>query len=315
MTEATLSVFRGDAKGGAEVEYRVPVEPGMVVLDAILWIQAHQAPDLAVRWNCKAAKCGSCSAEVNGKPALMCKSRMEHLAPGRPISVRPMKTFPVIRDLVTDVSWNYEINRRIRPFAPRPGADHSLPPVTVPAGAAGCAAGASNRLLSSAGISGSGVGATRMPSAARVTHMFTLPSAGSRFGKSRREWAPRLSLRSAALRELEALKDRAARVRVQRTRVFNPGWHLARDLRNMLLVSEAIAKSALLRTESRGAHSRLDHPNPDAALAKVNMCVRLTAGGMQVAPTPLPEMPAELKALFDAPLPAAEPAPVTGGKQ
>src|SRR5262249_3192026 len=122
-TEATLSVFRGDAKGGQEVEYKVPVEPGMGVLDAIHWIQAHQAPDLAVRWNCKAAKRGSCSAEVNGKRALMCKSRMEHFPAGKPISVRPMKTFPVIRDLVTDVSWNYEINRRIRPFAPRPGAE------------------------------------------------------------------------------------------------------------------------------------------------------------------------------------------------
>jgi succinate dehydrogenase / fumarate reductase iron-sulfur subunit len=120
--EATLSVYRGDAQGGKEVEYRVPVEPGMVVLDAIHWIQAHQAPDLAVRWNCKAAKCGSCSAEVNGKPALMCKSRMDHFEPGKPISVRPMKTFPIIRDLVTDVSWNYEINKKIRPFAPRPGA-------------------------------------------------------------------------------------------------------------------------------------------------------------------------------------------------
>ena len=120
--EATLSVYRGDANGGAEVEYRVPVEPGMVVLDAIHWIQAHKAPDLAVRWNCKAAKCGSCSAEVNGKPALMCKSRMDHFPAGKTISVRPMKTFPIIRDLVTDVSWNYEINRRIKPFTPRPGA-------------------------------------------------------------------------------------------------------------------------------------------------------------------------------------------------
>ena len=71
--EATLQVYRGDASGGQQVEYRVPVETGMVVLDAIHWIQAHRAPDLAVRWNCKAAKCGSCSAEVNGKPALMCK--------------------------------------------------------------------------------------------------------------------------------------------------------------------------------------------------------------------------------------------------
>ncbi len=121
--EVILHVYRGDAKGGAEVEYHVPVETGMVVLDAIHWIQAHRAPDLAVRWNCKAAKCGSCSAEVNGKPALMCKSRLEHFPPGQPISVRPMKTFPIIKDLVTDVSWNFEINKRIPPFTPRPGAE------------------------------------------------------------------------------------------------------------------------------------------------------------------------------------------------
>jgi len=121
--DAVLRVFRGDAKGGREVEYKVPIEPGMVVLDAIHWIQGHGAPDLAVRWNCKAAKCGSCSAEVNGKPALMCKSRMDHFAPGEPISVRPMKTFPVIKDLVTDVSWNYEVNKRIPPFKAKPGAN------------------------------------------------------------------------------------------------------------------------------------------------------------------------------------------------
>ena len=121
--EALLHVYRGDASGGREVEYQVPIEPGMVVLDAIHWIQAHRAPDLAVRWNCKAAKCGSCSAEVNGKPALMCKSRMDRFEPGKPIVVRPMKTFPIIRDLVTDVSWNYEINKRIPPFQPRKDAE------------------------------------------------------------------------------------------------------------------------------------------------------------------------------------------------
>ena len=121
--EATLRVFRGDAKGGQEVEYKVPVEPGMVVLDAVHWIQGHQAPDLAVRWNCKAAKCGSCSAEVNGKPALMCKSRMDHFPPDQPITVRPMKTFPIVKDLVTDVSWNFEVNKRIPPFQPRRNAE------------------------------------------------------------------------------------------------------------------------------------------------------------------------------------------------
>ncbi len=121
--EAVLSVYRGDAKGGERVEYRVPVEPGMVVLDAIHWIQAHHAPDLAVRWNCKAAKCGSCSAEVNGRPSLLCKTRMDHLPADRPIAVSPMKTFPIVKDLVTDVSWNYEVNRRIEPFKPRANAD------------------------------------------------------------------------------------------------------------------------------------------------------------------------------------------------
>jgi len=121
--EATLRVYRGDASGGQEVEYKVPIETGMVVLDAIHWIQGHAAPDLAVRWNCKAAKCGSCSAEVNGKPALMCKSRMEHFPAGEPIVVRPMKTFPIIKDLVTDVSWNYEVNKRIPPFTPKKDAD------------------------------------------------------------------------------------------------------------------------------------------------------------------------------------------------
>ena len=114
--ELKVQVFRGDATGGTMVDYQVPIETGMVVLDAIHWIQAHQAPDLAVRWNCKAAKCGSCSAEVNGKPALMCKSRMEHFPEGVPIVVRPMKTFPIVRDLVTDVSWNYEVNKRIPLF-------------------------------------------------------------------------------------------------------------------------------------------------------------------------------------------------------
>jgi succinate dehydrogenase / fumarate reductase iron-sulfur subunit len=121
--EVVLRVWRGDPSGGREVEYRVPVETGMVVLDAIHWIQGHLAPDLAVRWNCKAAKCGSCSAEVNGRPALMCKSRLDHFPANEPITVGPMKTFPIVRDLVTDVSWNYEVNKRIPPFSPRPGAD------------------------------------------------------------------------------------------------------------------------------------------------------------------------------------------------
>jgi succinate dehydrogenase / fumarate reductase, iron-sulfur subunit len=116
VTTVEVSVFRGDRTGGEMVTYPVPVREGMVVLDAVLWIQANMAPDLAVRWNCKAAKCGSCSAEIDGFPRLMCKSPVTEY--GTALSVRPMRTFPVIRDLVTDVSWNYEVNRRIPPFAP-----------------------------------------------------------------------------------------------------------------------------------------------------------------------------------------------------
>jgi len=118
MAEALLKVFRGEAGKGRDVEYRVPVEPGMVVLDAIHHIQGHLAPDLAVRWNCKAGKCGSCSAEVNGRPKLMCKARLDDYASGEPIQVRPVKAFPPLKDLVSDVSWNYEVNKRMAPFAP-----------------------------------------------------------------------------------------------------------------------------------------------------------------------------------------------------
>jgi succinate dehydrogenase / fumarate reductase iron-sulfur subunit len=114
-----LRVFRGGPDDEGElVEYTVPVQEGMVVLDALHWIQANSAPDLAVRWNCKAAKCGSCGAEVNGMPRLTCKTRLGDLPPGEPIQVEPMRTFPLIKDLVTDVSWNYEVNRQIAPFTP-----------------------------------------------------------------------------------------------------------------------------------------------------------------------------------------------------
>jgi succinate dehydrogenase / fumarate reductase, iron-sulfur subunit len=126
MPDAVLRVFRGDAQGGAAVDFNVPVAPGMVVLDALHYVQAHQAPDLAVRWNCKAAKCGSCSAEVNGRPRLMCKTRMDALALDEPIAVNPLKSFPVIKDLVTDVSWNYRVNKRIPPFQPDAGAEWKI---------------------------------------------------------------------------------------------------------------------------------------------------------------------------------------------
>ena len=116
MADALLRIYRGDKDSGKEVEYKVPVAPGMVVLDAIHHVQEHDAPDLAVRWNCKAGKCGSCSAEVNGRPRLTCKTRMDTFAAGEIIAIRPMKSFPIIKDLVTDVSWNYEVNKRIAPF-------------------------------------------------------------------------------------------------------------------------------------------------------------------------------------------------------
>jgi succinate dehydrogenase / fumarate reductase flavoprotein subunit len=104
----------------------------------------------------------------------------------------------------------------------------------------------------------------------------------------------------SAIGQLQSLEQRAANVRVEGTRMFNPGWHLARDLRNMVTVSQAIARSALLRKESRGAHSRLDFPALDPALGQVNHCVSRGPSGMQVTATPLPQMPAELKAMFDA---------------
>ena len=116
MRAATLRVFRGETAPGKTADYRVPLAPGMVVLDALHYIQGHLAPDLAVRWNCKAGKCGSCSAEVNGRPRLTCKTRMDSLPLDQPVTILPMKSFPLIKDLVTDVSWNFRINKRIPAF-------------------------------------------------------------------------------------------------------------------------------------------------------------------------------------------------------
>src|SRR5271157_2993670 len=116
---ATFSIWRGDSTGGAFQDYTTAVDEGMVVLDAVHRIQAEQAPDLAVRWNCKAGKCGSCSAEINGMPKLMCMTRLNQLPLGQPVTIQPMKTFPLIRDLVTGVSWNFEVKKRIRKFKPR----------------------------------------------------------------------------------------------------------------------------------------------------------------------------------------------------
>ncbi|MGH9045549.1 MAG: succinate dehydrogenase/fumarate reductase iron-sulfur subunit [Acidimicrobiales bacterium] len=117
--ELTVRVWRGDHQGGDFVDYQIVQQPGEVVLDVIHRIQATQAGDLACRWNCKAGKCGSCSAEINGSPRLMCMTRIDQLPPGA-VTVAPMRTFPIIRDLVTDVSFNYEVAKTIPPFVPGP---------------------------------------------------------------------------------------------------------------------------------------------------------------------------------------------------
>ncbi|HLH43688.1 MAG TPA: succinate dehydrogenase/fumarate reductase iron-sulfur subunit [Bryobacteraceae bacterium] len=119
MPGATFRIWRGDASQGAFQNYTTEISSGMVVLDAIHKIQAEQANDLAVRWNCKAGKCGSCSAEINGRPKLMCMTRLNTLPLDQPVTVEPMKTFPLLKDLVTDVSWNYRVKERIEYIKPR----------------------------------------------------------------------------------------------------------------------------------------------------------------------------------------------------
>jgi succinate dehydrogenase / fumarate reductase iron-sulfur subunit len=112
-------IFRGTKEANTLKEYWIESEEGMVVLDAILDIQAKYAPDLGIRCNCKAGKCGSCSAEINGLPHLMCKTRLSQLPLKKPIVVKPLKAFPLIKDLVTDISWNYEVAKKISPFSPQ----------------------------------------------------------------------------------------------------------------------------------------------------------------------------------------------------
>jgi succinate dehydrogenase / fumarate reductase, iron-sulfur subunit len=119
MATATFRIWRGNREQGSLQDYRTEVSEGMVVLDAVHRVQAEQATDLAVRWNCKAGKCGSCSAEINGHPKLMCMTRLNSLNLDEPVTVEPMKAFPVIRDLVTDVSWNFKVKKAIKPFKPR----------------------------------------------------------------------------------------------------------------------------------------------------------------------------------------------------
>jgi succinate dehydrogenase / fumarate reductase iron-sulfur subunit len=120
MPKATFRVWRGDRESGGFEDFTIEIDAGMVVLDAVHRLQAEQAPDLAVRWNCKAGKCGSCSAEVNGMPRLMCMTRLDTLPLDAPVTIEPLQAFPAVKDLVTDVSWNYEVKKKIKPFAPRP---------------------------------------------------------------------------------------------------------------------------------------------------------------------------------------------------
>jgi succinate dehydrogenase / fumarate reductase iron-sulfur subunit len=119
MAVATFKIFRGNETNGKFEDYSIEVTEGMVVLDAVLQIQAQKANDLAVRWNCKAGHCGSCSAEVNGIPKLMCMCRLSDINLDKPVLVQPMKAFPWIKDLVTDVSWNFEVKKKIKKFKPR----------------------------------------------------------------------------------------------------------------------------------------------------------------------------------------------------
>ncbi len=120
MPTATFRIWRGDRTAGEFKNYSAEVSEGMVVLDAVHQIQAKQANDLACRWNCKAGKCGSCSAEVNGMPRLMCMTRLSEIPLDKPVTIEPMKAFPLLRDLATDVSWNFRVKKKIKPFKPRP---------------------------------------------------------------------------------------------------------------------------------------------------------------------------------------------------
>src|SRR6202521_4885031 len=119
MPQATVKIWRGQGTAAEFVDYTTEFETGMVVLDVVHRIQAAQANDMAVRWNCKAGKCGSCSAEINGKPRLMCMTRLNQLDLTQAVTVEPMKTFPHVKDLVTDVSWNYEVKKKNQTFTPR----------------------------------------------------------------------------------------------------------------------------------------------------------------------------------------------------
>jgi len=117
-TKRHFRVWRGDSSGGDIQDYDVEVNEGEVVLDIIHRLQATQTPDLACRWNCKAGKCGSCSMEINGMPRLGCMTRMSTFEEAETVTITPLRTFPIIRDLVTDVSFNYQKARETPAFAP-----------------------------------------------------------------------------------------------------------------------------------------------------------------------------------------------------
>ena len=118
MSKRNFKIYRGDDERGELVNYKCEVTEGMVVLDAIHKIQSNQANDLACRWNCKAGKCGSCGVEINGKPKLACMTRMNEFEEEQTVVITPLKSFPVIKDIVSDVSWNYKQNEKIIPFSP-----------------------------------------------------------------------------------------------------------------------------------------------------------------------------------------------------
>jgi succinate dehydrogenase / fumarate reductase, iron-sulfur subunit len=119
MKSVTFKIWRGDASEGKFVDYTTEISEGMVVLDVVHKIQATQANDLACRWNCKAGKCGSCSAEINGVPKLLCMTRMDTIDTSKPVTIEPMRAFPLLRDLATDVSWNFRAKMKIKKFNPR----------------------------------------------------------------------------------------------------------------------------------------------------------------------------------------------------
>src|SRR5262245_7454767 len=120
MAKRAFRVWRGERSGGRPEAYETEVSEGMVVFDAMMQIQAESANDLAMRWNCTAGTCGSCSAEINGMPRLRGMARPGDLPAEAALLAEPMRAFPPVRDLVTDVSWNFEVKKRVKEFKPRP---------------------------------------------------------------------------------------------------------------------------------------------------------------------------------------------------